>query len=118
MSRPRREYKETHRTCHLCRCRRATDVHEIVRRSKSNESVEHRCAWLALCRKCHDDEVADYSRWPIARQLALKLCVDPDNFDLAKINELRGNSSTEFTPDDLAPYLPDPWNIPTTTARP
>lgn len=110
MSRSRREYREAFPTCQLCQCQQTDDVHEIVRRSKSSKSVEHRCTWLALCRQCHDDEVADYSRWPLARQLALKKCVDPDWFDLPKINELRGNSPTEFELSDLAPYLPDPWN--------
>jgi len=106
---PRQTFRETFRTCQLCRRRKARDVHEIVRRSKSSAAVEHRCTWLALCRRCHDEEVADYARWPLARQLALKQVTDPEHHDLETINALRGNSPTEFTAADLAPYLPDPW---------
>ncbi len=98
-------FRATFRICMLCNKRKATDVHEIVTRAKSDKSVEHRCTWLCLCRTCHDREVADYSRYPISRQLALKLVSDPEAFDLAKINELRGNDPNEFTLADVAKHL-------------
>lgn len=104
-SQPRKTFKAEFRMCMLCTKRIATDVHEIVTRAKSSKSVEHRCAWLCLCRTCHREEVGDYSRYPISRQLALKLVTDPEAFDLDKINELRGNDPNEFTMADVARHL-------------
>lgn len=101
----RDSFKASFRMCMLCNKRKAVDVHEIVTRAKSDKSVEHRCAWLCLCRTCHDDEVGDYSRYPISRQLALKLVADPEAFDLATINKLRGNDPNEFTLADVAKHL-------------
>lgn len=104
-SQPRREFRAEFRICMLCNKRKAVDVHEIVTRAKSGKSVEHRCSWLCLCRTCHDDEVSDYSRYPISRQLALKLVADPEAFDLKQINKLRGNDANEFTMGDVAKWL-------------
>lgn len=102
---PRKSFKAEFRMCMLCNKRKATDVHEIVTRAKSAKSVEQRCSWLCLCRTCHDDEVGDYSRYPISRQLALKLVADPMAFDLAAINKLRGNDPNEFTMGDVTRWL-------------
>ncbi len=101
----RDSFRAEFRMCMLCNKRKATDVHEIVTRAKSATSVEQRCSWLCLCRTCHDDEVGDYSRYPISRQLALKLVADPMAFDLAAINKLRGNDPNEFTMGDVTRWL-------------
>jgi hypothetical protein len=41
--------------------------------------------YLLLGRRCHEDVIPSM---PLARQLAYKLLVDPDNFDLAAVNEI------------------------------
>jgi hypothetical protein len=101
----RDSFRAEFRICMLCSKRKATDVHEIVTRAKSDLAVENRCTWLCLCRTCHDREVADYGRYPVSRQLALKLVADPEAFDLAKVNELRGNDPNEFTLADVVRWL-------------
>lgn len=101
----RDSFRAEFRICMLCNKRKASDVHEIVTRAKSEKSVEHRCTWLCLCRTCHDEQVSDYSKYPISRQLALKLISDPEAFDLAKVCELRGNAPNEFTMADVVKHL-------------
>ena len=46
-----------------------------------------------------------YAQWPIERQLALKMLVDPQYFDLLKICELRGRAPTAIVLEDVVPYL-------------
>ena len=52
------------------------EVHEIARGPARKKAVESRCAWLLLCRRCHD-AMGDLKKWPISRQLALKRIHDP-----------------------------------------
>jgi hypothetical protein len=91
-------------TCQCCMKRKAVDCHEIARGASRGKALEHRCAWLALCRTCHD-LVDDLSEWPVARQLALKLLGDGDHFDLVKVNELRGRDECAITMPDVAVWL-------------
>jgi hypothetical protein len=51
-----------------------------------------RCCLLHLCRDCHE-EMGDYSRWPVERQLVLKQLVDPEGYDLDRFNQIRGRSN-------------------------
>ena len=80
------------------------EVHEILRGIHRKEASNHRCTLLLLCR-VHHDAMGDYSIWPIARQLARKLLVDPEYFDLEKICEIRGYGKDEFTLTDIVKYL-------------
>lgn len=95
---------------HLCMncCRRLAeecrDIHEIARGPNREEALKHRCAWLLLCRGCHD-EMDDYSVWPLARQLALKLLADPGHFSLEEFNLIRGRAPTAITLADIVPFL-------------
>ncbi len=100
----RRSYKAEFLMCQCCIKRKAEDVHEIARGIHKEESEKHPATWLCLCRKCHD-EMDDYSVWPIARQLALKLVADPSRFSLSKINEIRGRALDAITLADVAQYL-------------
>jgi hypothetical protein len=83
----RREYDAMFPFCQLCG-EVATDTHEIARGPSRLAAQAERCCLLHLCRKCHD-EMGDYSRWPVERQLVLKELVDPDGFDLDRFNEIR-----------------------------
>lgn len=87
-----------------CNRRLATDLHEIARGIHREEATKHPEAWLLLCLWCHE-EMGDYSRWPLARQLALKLVADPTRFDLAKINEIRGRAEGAIDLADVGKYL-------------
>lgn len=40
--------------CERCRCRPATDCHEIPAGAHRHVAVELPNTWLALCRECHD----------------------------------------------------------------
>lgn len=102
MKAPRKAYKAEFLTCQRCAKRLATDLHEIARGSHRHLAVEEPCCWLALCRKCHR-EMDDYSIWPIARQLALKLIADPNRFDLDRFNEIRGDEVTDML--EIVKYL-------------
>ena len=80
------------------------EVHEIPRGIYRKEASNHRCTLLLLCR-VHHDAMGDYSIWPIQRQLARKLLVDPEYFDLEKICEIRDRVPTAITLVDIAKYL-------------
>jgi hypothetical protein len=102
---PRAQYVAEHFTCQCCLKRQASECHEIVTRAKSAKSILYRCCYLALCSTCHRTEVSDYSRYPITRQLALKLVSDGDNFNLAEVNRLRGRDENAITLADVAKWL-------------
>ena len=80
------------------------EVHEIPRGIYRKEASNHRCALLLLCR-VHHDAMGNYKVWPIARQLARKLLVDGDYFDLETICEIRDRVPTAITLVDVAKYL-------------
>lgn len=102
---PRREYREMFVMCQICCRRKATETHEIARGAHRSEGIRARCAWLCVCRRCHDDEVGDYSRWPVTRQLAAKLVRDTEFFDLDIINKIRGRDADAITLADVAKWL-------------
>ena len=79
-------------------------MHEIARGSHREAAFVDPATWLVLCRNCHE-KLGDYRLWPIARQLALKLVADPQRFDLAKINSIRGRSEGAIDMADIASYL-------------
>jgi 5-methylcytosine-specific restriction endonuclease McrA len=100
----RKRYRDGVWLCECCSKRQSVEVHEIVRRSTNAESIRHPCAWMALCRPCHE-EMGDYSQWPITRQLACKLLATPEQFDLAMINELRGRSEQAIEWSEVTKWL-------------
>ena len=100
----RERYLRTAVLCDVCGRVEPKDVHEIARGPARNKAVTERCTWLAVCRACHED-LDDYKTWTLARQLAVKLVVDPEFFDLDKFNALRGRSSRAITLVDVADYL-------------
>jgi cytochrome c553 len=102
---PRAQYVAEHFTCQVCHKRQATECHEIVRRSTKANSILYRSTYIATCYDCHENELGDYSRYPIARQLAVKLISDGDHFNLEEINRLRGRDANAITLTDVAKYL-------------
>ena len=87
--------------CQYC-SRPTSDVHEIVRGANRGEAKKHPAAWLSLCRDCHD-KMDDYSVWPPARQVALKMLADPQTYSLELIQDLRGDHLVML--EDVVQYL-------------
>lgn len=101
----RQEYREWSMICQYPRCVQShCDVHEIARGPARQEALGERCALLYLCRE-HHREMDNYLEWPIARQAALKLIVDPDHYDLEKLNTLRGRASDAISHDEVVIWL-------------
>jgi hypothetical protein len=100
----RKNFVAANFTCQCCMRRKAVDCHEIPRGAHREQALEHRCAWLAVCRPCHE-LIDDYSEWPVARQLALKLLGDPEHFDLLTVNRLRGRDENAITMGDVVVWL-------------
>jgi hypothetical protein len=67
----RRLYLEAHPRCCVCDGV-AVDVNEIPRGPSRVTAVRDPDAWNTACRSCHDNELGDYSKWPIAKQIARK----------------------------------------------
>jgi len=100
----RSSYAKLFPICQSPWCRRlATDIHEIARGSHRQAALGERCCLLHLCRACHD-EMDDYSVWPIARQLAMKLLGDPEGYDRVRVNLIRGRAAEAITQDEVDQY--------------
>jgi hypothetical protein len=80
----------------------ASEVHEIHGGSDRWQTYREPCMWLAVCRIAHDK----VQYWPKAKQLALKLLVDYENFDLERFNELyRGGKEYPVSMQDVLSWL-------------
>lgn len=87
--------------CFICREKAPLDVHEIARRSKTNEWC---CPenFLATCRRCHDETLS----WlPAVVQCALKFVSDEERFDLATINALRHRDEGAVTWGEVKAWI-------------
>lgn len=69
-----------------------TEVHEMIGGSSRQVTRQEPCTWLALSRTAHEE----VQYWPKARQMALKLIHDPENFDLERFNELYRSGGREW----------------------
>ena len=98
------EFRAEFPLCMCCEQRPATDIHEIARGANRTRARGHREALLHLCRFCHDI-MADYARYPLAKQAALKLVRDGCFFDLELLCEIRGRAATDLTLVEVAQYL-------------
>ncbi len=101
----RRAYLEEFPVCQRPGCHyKATEVHEIARGPARAKAYQYRECWLALCRECHE-EMGGYGVWPLERQLAVKMLVDYDYFNLLLFNWLRSRGPEAVTVPDVLPYL-------------
>ena len=81
------------------------ETHEITRGVHRNVGVEERCTWIRLCREDHE-RFGDYTQWPIARQLAVKLICDPDYYDRQRVNLIRNARTPDaITEQEVAKYV-------------
>jgi hypothetical protein len=80
-------------------------VHEIAKGSHREKALSERAAWLVACDHCNCGRLNDYSVCPLELQLVVKLFSDPEHFDLAKVNELRGRAATAIVMSDLLKFV-------------
>jgi hypothetical protein len=92
------------RSCMMCQRKPPTDVHEIARGASRGRAVLLRVTWLALCRDCHE-EAGDYSKWPITKQLALKLLRDPEHYDRVAVNRIRRRADDAITEEEVRQHI-------------
>jgi hypothetical protein len=94
----RRLYLEAHPRCCVCGGV-AVDVNEIPRGPSRVTAVRDPDAWNTACRSCHDNELGDYSKWPIAKQIARKWLEV-----LESINQHR-EGRAQTSPDEVIEHL-------------
>lgn len=105
---PRRAWLEARpvRLCWFCD-RLAVLVHEIAKGwSLRVAAVQDPCTWAAACWACNDGPLNDYKLWPVPRQLAAKQLYDPQHYDLAAFNRLRGDGD-----DHISQRQVDVWRL-------
>lgn len=95
--------------CHRCekmwyQLQCSLETHEIVTRACNAKSPRELSTLLRLCGECHCD-IHDYSKWPIARQLALKKRQDPEHYDRQRVNVLRGRAPDAITEEEVDSYM-------------
>jgi hypothetical protein len=96
----RTDWAKSRHFCWLCGSTTDLQVHEVARGSARSKAVKEPACWIRCCPECHD-LLADYSVWPIVRQCALKLDRDPQHYDLAVVNRLRGRSARAITQKEV-----------------
>ena len=73
------------------------EIHEIARGVHRSKAITEPCCWMRVGSSCHDT-LAGMS---IAQQLALKFLNDPENYDRAKVCQIRGRADTAVTEDEV-----------------
>jgi hypothetical protein len=94
----RDEFRLAFDKCFLCG-QPGTDVHEIARGPFRAKAMEDPSAWLKVCGWCHENK---FPTMTIARQLALKMLCDPENYDRQKVNLLRKRQPDAVTEREVA----------------
>lgn len=93
--------------CCIPWCRHpADDCHEIARGAHRRQAFQDRCAWLAPCRR-HHDELQNAAIWPLVSQYALKILQDPEFYDRVQLNALRGRAPDAISEREVALAMRD-----------
>lgn len=83
----RKEYREEFPRCVLTG-EWGTTVHEITSGWAGRaKGIIEPATWLAVSYRTNAETFTDKLKWPVQRQLALKMLVDAERYDLAKFNE-------------------------------
>jgi hypothetical protein len=99
----RRAYLEQFPHCMVCGSR-SECVHEIASGTAGRALAKKEPAtWLATCWHCNSEKMTDKKEYPVARQLAVKLCRDSANWDLDKFNKCYTLGSVHL--DEVANHL-------------
>jgi hypothetical protein len=96
--------------CAICNKRTILTVHHMIEGMNRWRAKGVLAALLPSCWECNSGVLKDKSQYPLARQLAIKKRIDPENFSLAAINKLLGaegdpSPHQRITMQDLKPYL-------------
>jgi hypothetical protein len=82
----RKAYRETHPYCVICGAFGST-VHEVTSGTFGRaKGVVEPAVWLPVCVTCNCRVLDDHKLWPKEMQMAVKLVLFPDEFDLEKAN--------------------------------
>lgn len=100
----RAAFLEEARICWVCGCPNKC-VHEMACGSHREAALPERITWLSTCWTCNSDELPNYAKYPLARQLAIKRFFDPRFFDLEKFNVLRGRAPGAITLVEVLEWL-------------
>ena len=84
----RKAFVEQMGCCALCGNTLDLCCHEITNGPNRMKGFVERAAWLCLCSLCNCHNVTDRLEWPLEKQLALKLIVDPAGFSLTAIQNI------------------------------
>ena len=103
----RDEWRETYLFCFACGkssfSGAGLEIHEIACGPARKKALKEPSTWLRLCAECHRGKngVHNYAVWPIARQLFLKKCHDPEHYDRVAANRLRGRADNAITEEEV-----------------
>jgi hypothetical protein len=92
----RETYRARFTQCMMCG-EPGTDVHEMARGPFRSHALDEPCAWLKLCRACHEE----IDGLPVLLQLAIKFLSDPRNFDVRRLNKIRRRAENAITPHEV-----------------
>lgn len=101
----RRQYWQSFWTCPVCKQRPTACTHEMAKGIHREKAFQDRRTWLATCIDCNNNEMNDYSEYPLERQLALKWCQDRSYFDLEGFNVLRDRAPGAITMAEVIPWI-------------
>lgn len=106
----RKAFVEAAGVCMACLSEFVCDCHEIARGPAREAALSEPTLWLALCRSCHE-EMDDMKKWPLARQLALRVLADM-NANMALLNRVRGRAPTAVTAIEVMKEVYSLWGKP------
>lgn len=82
----RRQFEADFPNCMFCGRYGGVSVHEIFAGSYRLLAFKVRACWLSLCSDCNCNRATDHAEFPWERQLAIKLELDPNGFDMAAVD--------------------------------
>jgi hypothetical protein len=75
--------------CAFCGERGGCSVHEILSGTGYRMlAFVSRACWLPACWDCNSNKATDRKLWPVEKQLALKLLIDPLGFDQDEVDRI------------------------------
>lgn len=74
--------------CAVCGGYEGLAVHEMTPGKNRMRGFGVRAAWLPACSNCNCNVLTSKADWPLPKQLALKLLIDPAWFSLFEIRKI------------------------------
>ncbi len=100
----RREFRLLFPNCCICGSGDPAThtIDEIVRGGSRSLGYAARAAWIPACFSCN---CGPLNSMPVEHKLAIKLCIDPEYFDIEQVNAMRGRAPGAITLVDVSKYL-------------